>query len=493
MTKLATKYGQLNIVPKVVITINEQPFIPQSFELVMNSYLESDTLTFNMPVETINVGKLIKDLRIDNKVAKVELWCGYAPANSHNSYNQSKFNLISNDKLKINLLENYRDYLTLMWCGHLSLPTVTFDDEDYDHADFVANEMHTLLQSFYFEKNYEGDDTRIGNILSDIQKQLNGSFEILISDDLGVLKDDKGSLIEGNNIANISMGTKRKFKKDTGETETVEQNYSTVGKTYWDVIVDLCNVGKLSFLQSDNKPFTYIISKKLASDKIWTLDRYGDFNSCKIRMSDVGGNIKQNVAIIVKSEQTNSTDKQVEIGTFPRDLDNHSPESHTMKIFTYNIPKDLTQAQCEDLAREIAISYSRYGMTGTLKVPNAIIGLRPDHLLQIADNSPISENRKVSRLTGDINNSNPKEHNAINFRINSVTMSFDVDNGLSMPQVEFELDYSANSIDLATGEIKGYQLIPDTSAKGIVTFVDPNKLPPRLRILADLISKSNKS
>ena len=240
-----------------------------------------------------------------------------------------------------------------------------------------------------------------------------------------------------------------KFQKDTGEETEELKEYNTNGKSYFDVIVEICKRSKLQFLQSENDLKTYVFYDDRTSNKLWELDRARDFKNCSISFGKVGSSNSNKVAFIVRSKQTGKTDTEEYVeGTFPQELTDQSPESTRVKIIT--IGNDKTKEECERIAYDKASSFAKQSVTGRFVVPHAIPKLKPAHLLNILDNTALPEKRKITLYTG-------RSEGKMNFKIVSINERFD-SNGYTQPSVEFELEPALNLIDTKTGEIKGYTL-----------------------------------
>jgi len=434
--KLQDRYGGERLVPRCVVVIGGVPTIPESVDITMNMYLESDSATINIPTELLDLSKAMVNARKDNSYMEVEIWAGYLNSQiTQHTFTQSIKNGISNDEIKKELLKDYTKELSLRWFGLIDIPSISWSDNDM--ITLTAKELFSFLQDYAFEKKYEGEDSKVTKIIDDIKGELKGSINILI--DKGVPKEK----------LEVQMGMTTKFQKDTGEETEELKEYNTNGKSYFDVIVEICKRSKLQFLQSENDLKTYVFYDDRTSNKLWELDRARDFKNCSISFGKVGSSNSNKVAFIVRSKQTGKTDTEEYVeGTFPQELTDQSPESTRVKIIT--IGNDKTKEECERIAYDKSSSFAKQSVTGRFVVPHAIPKLKPAHLLNILDNTALPEKRKITLYTG-------RSEGKMNFKIVSINERFD-SNGYTQPSVEFELEPALNLIDTKTGEIKGYTL-----------------------------------
>ena len=152
----------------------------------MNSYLESDTANIIIPTELIDISRIMKNARKENKYVEVEIWSGYLNSQlEQHTFVQSIKNGISNDEIKKKLLREYRDKLSLRWFGLLDVPSISWGDTG-DITTLPCRELFTFLQDYAFEKKYEGENSTVEAIINDIKKNLTGSINILV--DKGVPK-----------------------------------------------------------------------------------------------------------------------------------------------------------------------------------------------------------------------------------------------------------------------------------------------------------------
>ena len=471
--KLNDYFGGERLVGRSVIVIGGVPTIPYSYDLTTNMYLETDTATMIIPTELIDLSKALINSRKDNKYIEVEIWSGYLNSQrEQHVFTQSIKNGISNDEIKKELIKDYKTKLSLRWFGLLDIPSIKWSKSG-DYVTLTAKELFTFLQDYAFEKKYEGEDSKISSIINDIKSQLKGSINILI---------DKS--VKDNQL-NLQMGMKTKYKKDSEEKEEELKEYNTNGKTYFDVIVEMCKRGKMQFLQSENDLKTYVFKDNRTSDVLWELDRALHFDEFEIKFGKTGSSNANKVAFIVRSKQTgkNGDEEYIE-GTFPKELTDESPESTRVKYIT--ISNDRTKEECEQIAYDKASAFAKQSVTGTITIPNAIPKLKPTHLLNIVDNTALPEKRKITLYTGN-------SENKMNFKFVSITEHFDHQNWNQ--NAEYELEPTLNIIDSKTGEIKGYKLYApknndnsDPLSSTEMRLIDLNKLPLRLLLIRDSIN-----
>lgn len=474
-SKLQDNYGGERLVARSVVVIGGVPTIPQSYDITMNSYLESDTANIIIPTELIDISRIMKNARKENKYVEVEIWAGYLNSQlEQHTFVQSIKNGISNDEIKKKLLREYRDKLSLRWFGLLDVPSIVWGDTG-DITTLPCRELFTFLQDYAFEKKYEGENSTVKAIIDDIKKNLTGSINILV---------DKGV---PENKLKVQMGLKTKYKKDTEEKTEELKEYNTNGKTYFDVIAEICKRAKLQFLQSENDLKTYVFYDDRTSDTLWELDRARDFKDCRINFGKIGTSNSNKVAFIVRSKQTGQEgDEEYIEGTFPTELTDESPESTRVQIIT--ISNNRTKEECEQIAFDKASAYAKQSITGSFTVPNAIPKIKPSHLLNILDTSALPEKRRITLYT-------TANGSKMNFKITSITENFGYDGWKQ--SVEFELEPALNLLDEKTGEIKGYKLVPERDSESNsdklseidMRLIDLSKLPVKLLFMRDSVSK----
>lgn len=438
-----TRYDFNNNSVRAVIVIGDVPTIPISYSLSMNSLNESDLAQFHITSDLIDMRKISQKYRLQDTYVKIELWTGYFNTqNIYHSFNEAMIGYPSNDDLKRYLVnnQNYKRLLKRRWFGVLDMPSFTWGDvRSADITTLTCKEVFTLLDDYTFEKKYEEEQATVQAVLQDLQRTIT-AFTIKIDEEL--LKNTKKM--------NLNLGAKAKINKDDGSTETVDKGYNTIGKSFFQVIKDVCQKAKIDFVQDTTDPFTYIFKEPKSSDKLWILDRVKDFTSCSVNFGKFGHSNGSKIGIITKSVQE---DGSVLVGTFPRNLDNSKPESK--KVIIKTLKPHLKQEELDERASAIALNYGKYQLTGSMTIPNGIPDIKPDHLLQLKDSTPFTgydTNRRMTNIIGDIN-----------FRINAIKEEYSESHGLSQ-SVEFELDITnnLNKIDYDTGEIKAFDLMPNS-------------------------------
>lgn len=456
-----------NCTARCVVVIGGSPTIPISYSLTENNMLESDNCTIDFSSDLLDYSGLLQSARKSNSYVPIEIWVGYENIQErYHAFNESMTGHKSNDVLKRTLVNGeYKDRLHLRWQGLVDQPTFKIGGADSnDTISLVCRERIVILQEFPFEKKYEGSHATVKSVITDLQQQIK-DFTILIDPEL-----EKNSA-----RMNLLLGQKDTINKDNEETEKIS-DYNTKGKTFWEVILDICSKAKITFLQSDTDPNTYIFKELMTSPYLWVLDRGKHFKDCDIKMGKFSGNQGGKIGIIVKSKQKNGS---VIIGKFPRDLSNASPESHKITLLD-NVKTDMTKIECEQLAADEAGQIAKSSITGTMHCPNAIAGMGSDHLLNFTDNSGVISIRKMNNILGK---------DKVNFRITSITENFGTSTGWSQPSVEFEMDISTNLIDSKTGELKAYDLFPNSKDRAniegvngqIILYIPKDALPDSLQ------------
>ncbi len=466
-----------NIVPRAVVVIGGNlinsgtPTIPLTYDLTMNSFLETDILEIVIPSELLDMSGIIKQSRKQNNYIGIELWSGFLPVqHPQHSWTQASIGLLSNDQMKKDLLNSYKTKLTKRWFGVVEQPKIRIDQKSGDFITLICKELFTLFQDYIYEKMYEGEASSVENVIKDIAGSLTSGLNIIIDPDIYQKYPDR---------LKVLMGLHVKFSKDGSEDQEELKQYSTVGKTVFDIIVDICRKSKLKFVQSETESFTYMFTVDKSSSTLWTLDANAHFQSCELAMGKSGNSNSNKFAVEFFSKQKDGTTTIK--GTFPRNLTNDSPESQ--KLVSINGGVNKTKSELEAAATDYALNYSKTSIVGTMHIPNAITNLKPTHLLRLNDTRPIAEYRKLTVYT----NSDGKE---INFRINSISEKFGLGNGLEQTSVEFELDRAVNSINESTGEITGSDLLPSTIQKMEKINTDTIKMIDNKKILANRKSNS---
>lgn len=467
-----------NIVPRAVIVIGGTPTIPLSYSLTMNDLFESDGLEITIPSDLIDLSLIFKNFMKNNSLVPIELWSGFLPANSkQHLWTQAYRNgSMSNEEIKQDLLQNYKELLNHRWSGILKQFELEYNSGDVaDITSVSCEEIIIVMQRYIFEYKFEGDNAHVESIIQTLNSVLT-EFYIEIDDKV----EDR--------IKKYNMGTVTKYEKDSGDETVEEKTYTTVNKTLWDILQDVMKATGLTLIQdfshnqqqsikaqSGQPKLKYLLKKNLTSDTAWILERTKHFSKCKIRNGRLGKSIPANVAIRLKSVQDkiDKKDKKSVIeGTFPKELNsnvrkkkstssgkNINPEGYF--FFEKTVEPNLTKEVLEGMAYDYAQNLSKTAMNGDLTIPNAITTIQPNHLLMLTDNSTLTENRKLSSLVGNIDKTETDNETqpSLNFRITSIKEQFS--EGVALTQdVEFELDLNINTVDLDTGEIKGFNLFP---------------------------------
>lgn len=456
---LDTSFDFNSNAPRAVIVIGDVATIPLDYEITMNSLIESDVATINLSADLFDMAGLWNVWRKEKSYIPVEIWSGYFNTNLlYHSFNEAMDHYPSNDDVKRFLISdnNFKRLLKKRWFGIANIPSFRFGDvQSADVVTINCSEVLNMLDDFMFDKKYIEDEAKVSSVLNDLIKAVKGKTDNTKGHGFTLIIDP--DLAKNSTKMNYQLGHKTKLNKDDGTTEEIDKGYTTRGKTYFQVIKEICEKLKIDFVQSETDSFTYVFKEPKTSDKLYTLDRAKHFSSCNIHGGKAGQNgMTTKIGIVCKSVQDDNT---VVIGKFPKTLDMNS--NATKKIKIIEVGKNLTQLHCEDRASAIAQNYSKYQITGNIVIPNAIVELKPDNLLKFIDTTPFSgyqESRRMSSLFGDIN-----------FRIVSIKEVFKDGVGLAQPSVEFELDITnnLNRIDTTTGEIKAYDLLSPSDGEKI--------------------------
>lgn len=422
-----------NVVPRAVAVVGNTPTIPLTYNLLMNNFAESDTLTIKYPLELFDYSLLRKGLNGGARIATVELFSGFLPINmKQHTWVQSYSEMLSNEELKIYLLKNYQKHLPSRWFGYVDHPEYEYGES----GDFIVlhcRELATLMQRYAFERKYESNKATVQQVLRDITSTLS-VFKITLDKQIPTKK------------LQLLLGVDTKVKKDD-TTEEVIKDYNTVGKSYWDIIQDILQKAKLQIIQDPKQPFNYLIQDLQTTNRQWTLDRAYHFNKLTMRQGTVGGGTIPRIGVIVESKQSNN---QAPISvSFPRNLSNDSPESLNIRKIDAGIDKNIDY--CKTLAYDFAQILSRQSLNGDMTIPNAITELRPRDILRIIDTTKTHPLRNVTQVTAQAS-----------FLITSIQESFGYNAGLRQDQVEFDLDPNINTVD-DDGNFFGYKVKPQVN------------------------------
>ena len=230
-----------NCTARCVVVIGGAATIPITYTLTENNLLESDTCTVELSSDLIDYSGLLQKARQLNSYVPIEIWVGYENIQErYHAFNESMIGYKSNDDLKRALVNGeYKKRLHKRWFGIIDQPTFKFGGaESNDIQTYTCRERITILQEFPFEKKYEGDKATVRSVITDLQQQIK-DFTIKIDPEL-----DKNAA-----RMNLLLGQKEHLNKDSGEEEEKITDYNTKGKTFWDVILDICSKAKITFQQ----------------------------------------------------------------------------------------------------------------------------------------------------------------------------------------------------------------------------------------------------
>lgn len=459
-SKISQQYSEnkgLNLVPRAVVVIGDVATIPTSFNLLTNNSFESDTLTLTIPMDLIDMSEIIQKTNQDNQFFIVELWVGYLDSTKQHTWNQSYTDrLKSNIELKKDLIDNYKDLLYKRWVGVLKQFEMEYSTvESADLVRLTCSDYSSILNEKEIEAVFKDDESKLENVVNKINGELK-SFKFVIDDKVPA------------NTKNLLLGYSKDIKiddKDGGESkEQKEIKYVVQGKTYWSVMMDIANKGYLKIIpdyqQSDNQKITYKLATRTSSNKAWILEREKHFNSLTIRNGKIGNGSPTKIAIEILSAQE---DNSIISGSFPTDISSSEFPIGSFYKKIHGAPRQ-TKKQLELRAKEIAIQYAKFDMTGDLQCPNAMLGINPNDVLILKDSSSLLKGRRISSLAGDIEKPSKDEEtqDAKNFLIKSITEDFDGSNDGYTQKIEFELNMALNAIDLKSGELRGKNLFPST-------------------------------
>lgn len=445
-----------NLVPRAVIVIAGTPCIPLSLDFNLNDERESNTVTATFQSDLLDISAMYEEVNLDENAFVCEVWVGYLDSRYQTAWTQDYENykeFLSNDELKNDLLENYRTKLFRNYIGVIKQFEFSLDPEG-DTTSLIIGDFSLFLQEHDFEVSLKDDETKLENVVKLLNENLK-TFEIVY---------DK-EVIEEKNIL-LGKETKIKKDKDSGEEteEEKEVKYNTEGKTYFDILNDILEKANLSYevdltnfdiLDNKKDKIRYILKRRYTSDITWILQREKHFNKCSIRSGKIG--VGHNSKIMVEMRSLNEDTNEYVSGTFPENLSTSSNPVGT-RYYVYNVSNNKEKKELDLLAKEKAKSFSKYDLNGEIMLPNALIGIMPEHNLIILDNVS-NKNLSLNRLSGDINVYDDKTQDCINFNINNISMSYTFGEGFNQ-RIDFNLNYNLNLIDPKTGKLQGRNLFP---------------------------------
>lgn len=446
-----------NLAPRSVVVIAGTPCIPNTFSLTRNNTLDSNTLTLKFQSDLIDISSLYREMNKIGKAFVVELWVGYLDTKKQTAWTQDLdyADFLSNDELKNELLDTYKERLYRSYIGVVKQFELSYDEAG-DMTTLLCGDFALILQEHDYESIFKDEQSSVENIVKDINKALN-SFSIEFSSDV---KDEK----------KVLMGFEKKIKKDkeTGDetTEEKEIKYSTEGKTYWNIIEDMCKKANLlvdvdlqnyDYMRQDK--IKYVLRPRLTSNVTWLLERERHFDSCNLRSGKIGVGTTNNVQIEVRS--LNDETSEYETGSFPENL-SKADNPNGSRFFIYVTENNKSKKELDLRAKDIAMQHAKFAINGDLRIPNAIVGLNAGHNLIIIDNTTFVKGRSLSVLAGNFDKfDDESSQDSINFTIKSVVEDYEFGQAYTQ-KLEFEMNQNLNIVDVSTGELKGMNLFPRT-------------------------------
>ncbi len=477
----------MSLVPRAVIVIAGTPCIPLSFNFQLNDSLDSNNLSVIFQKDLLDTSELYVKSSQEDKAFICELWTGYINSTKQHSWTQDYEGYLSNDQLKNELLGNYKERLVRRYIGVIKQFEDDYDSESGDYTTLSIGDFSVILQKTKFEGVFNGDDSRMENVLKKINENLK-HFQIVF--DSEVPQKTKEFL----------LGYEKKIKRDKtdGSEEEVEKEvkYDTRNKSYWDVIKDIAEKGNLAIRVitdyydfDSNDKLTYALVPRQTSDTTWLLEREVHFKKCTLRSGKLGegSSNKIQIEIISPQEEGGEGDENVITGSFPENLTKaENPEGTA--FYSYKVSPNKKKEELDLIAEQIALNYAKFDINGDLQLDNAFCGMYPRHNIIITDNSSLTEGRRLSSLAGDFNakSGNNKTQDAINFTIKSITEDYKIGDGYAQ-KIEFYMNPNLNIMDYKTGIMKGKNLFPRVEKKdGKLYITDfqkptPNSLPTPLR------------
>ncbi len=446
-----------NLVPRAVIVIGKTPVYALDYNLVTNTNFESDSLNFSVPMDLIDIRDLIKSFLKQGSVVPIAVYAGFIDSYFEHFYTYDfDYKSSSNDMVKNKFLSKFKEVLSLRWIGLMTQPELNFEEVGSpDTIKFIAGDYSKILSKYKYENQYEGENASVEKIVGELNSKLS-KFQIKF--------DNKLTSGELNVIKSYNMGAKSTFKDDNDEEVEITQ-YSTVGKTYFDILKDICEKTRTtivpdfeSYEKNNTEVINYIITKRVTSDIGWKLYRDRDFKRLSIRLGDFASTPIPQVSVKMISRQDDSTEDLV--GTFPKNISESSPEGQ--RVFIHNAPKNLSKRQLEIMAEERASEISKLEINADLFIPNAIVGLKVKHQIKLENAKNFSAQRDL-KIIGDVN-----------FVVDSISEDYNQD-GLSQ-KVEVSLDLNTNDFLTDSGSITAMNVFDVNDTSKDVKFLPPNNL-----------------
>jgi len=452
-----------NLVPRAVVVIGKTTVIPLSYTLNMHYEFDTDTCTITFPMDLLDISSIYTESLKTGNVIPIELWSGYIDTREPHL---STFDFTEDTAYKTNsqlvddLLVDYQELLTRRWVGIMGQPELSYGSiESSDEIRLFCYDYSIILKRFNYEEEFKDSDSRVDRILDKLNGSLkNFKFELDTTMETKDLDKIRGTL----------MGYDVDYTKDGETSSTKEINYNTNGKSYYQILKDICDRTRTTIVIDYNKiieqnKLVYTITKRKSSDRGWRLFRNKHFIELSIRAG--GYNSVASPKIAVECFSTDTKSGKTVKGAFPVNLTKESPEGQT--YLTYRLENDLTTEQLKARAFDIANNLARKDITGDLFLPNAIVNLYPKQIITLNDGTDLVRNRSIQQYAD------------YNFVVSSISEEFSLDgNGLTQ-KVEFELDMTTNAIN-ADGTTKAIQIFKqevnnDTKKGGKIKGLSPSQ------------------
>jgi hypothetical protein len=432
-----------NLVPRSVIVIGGTPILAYDYNLITNIELESDSATITYPTDLLNITTMYRNFRTDGRVIPVQIWSGFLDYRFQHfsSFDFDKTSAKSNQYLIDDLLQNVDKYLTLQWYGIVKQFELNFPEpSETDITKIMCSDFSVVLKKYDYEHQYQEDEAKVGNILNNINSKMK-NFKFIVDPDLPQSEIHK--------IKQFVMGYETKYKEDGSESEKSEIKYTTTGKSYYDILKEIAEDTRTTIvpdIERFNKQdvenegkLVYMLTRRMTSAKGWRLYRNQHFNNLNIRSGEFGGSPSAKIAIKVWCDDTENAGEKIE-GTFPKNLPKaDAPEGQ--HLFIFKTKPGTVKTTLEGIAEDVAKQIAQDDITGDMMIPNAIIGLKVKHQLQLRDGTELADNRSVSTFGEDVN-----------YVVNSITQDYGLQNDTLSQKVEFCLDLNTTNIINSNGE-----------------------------------------
>lgn len=342
-------------VPVGVVFIGGKVVMVQDYTCTLTSKGEAHTAQVKIPLDNIDSEVFANDSILED-IHEIEIWSGYIEDGDNR---QEQLNKILTD------LQN-QPYLTRRFSGFITQPEWEFGYNG-ENVHLSCADWTGILREYKLYKNFQDAQCEVKNIISELQKDLEGIKLYLEPYD----------------------GSARLGKYDNVKNKLT---FHSMGKTYWEVIrecavklgyIVICDHKTIKLLPQKQNPFIWNIfygpADKIKqdaqdyTDPTKTVKRVvGQFcGDIKLRYGQKGRVDKSNVVVelhgvhLHKRVKKKKVDDKKLVVYFPEDMAITSMTKHIVKY----IPGSVTEQELKIIAADIYREHSRRLITCTLDMP----------------------------------------------------------------------------------------------------------------------------